>query len=53
MTNKIIRITVGLTWFIAGVAVLLQGEVSWWKGALFLLIGTVFIFFAFRFKEEE
>jgi intracellular septation protein A len=56
MRHKIIRTILGAVWLVAGTAILLQGNMGglqWRNGALFLLVGAVFLFSAYKMKNEN
>jgi len=53
MRHKITRIVIGAIMFIVGVVVLVQGNLEWWNGVLFLLVGAAFLFSAFKINTQK
>ena len=53
MKHKITRVVIGSIMLIAGIVVLVQGNLEWWNGALFLLVGAAFLFSAFKMKGKK
>lgn len=53
MRHKISRIIIGAIWFVVGVATLISGNMEWWFSGLFLLVGAVFLYTAFKDNKEK
>lgn len=48
MRHKIARIIIGALWLIGGVMTFMNGNMEWWFSGLFLLVGVVFLYSAFK-----
>lgn len=48
MRHKIARIIIGALWLIGGVMTFMNGNMEWWFSGLFLLVGAVFLYSAFK-----
>lgn len=53
MQHKIIRIILGLLLLIVGIVVLIRGNLEWWNGAMWLLIGVAFLFSGIRMNKKK
>ncbi|MFZ2259071.1 MAG: hypothetical protein WAV55_13260 [Clostridiaceae bacterium] len=53
MRHKISRIIIGAIWLIGGVLTLINSNMEWWFSGLFLLVGAVFIYSAFKINKEK
>jgi hypothetical protein len=53
MRHKIARIIIGAIWLVAGVATLISGNMEWSFSGLFLLVGAVFLYMAFKGNKEK
>lgn len=53
MRHKITRIIIGVIWLAGGVVTLINGNMEWWFSGLFLLIGAVFLYSAFKGNKEK
>lgn len=53
MRHKITRITIGVIMLVVGIVVLVQRNLEWWNGALFLLVGAAFQFSAFKMSGRK
>lgn len=53
MRHKVFRIFIGIIWLIVGVIILVRGNLNWWQGAGFLLVGAAFLYSAFRGSTKQ
>ena len=53
MRHKITRIILGVLLLIVGIAVLIRGNLEWWNGVMWLLIGAAFLFSGIRPNRKK
>lgn len=53
MRHKITRIILGILLLIVGIVVLIRGNLEWWNGMLWFLVGAAFLFSGIKMNKKK